>query len=139
MIFRYCLKCWVISCPLSSREREGCISPPAPLFTPPHTWWGGRSGGRFLVILFIGYFGQFIVCFDSVPQSSIDASLLTTPVYSNFNLNKKGHKTISIDSRDIISIIMGSLLGCGQVEKIKNGSGTRITFFQEAIHVNYLL
>nr|YP_010218651.1 LAGLIDADG endonuclease [Morchella brunnea]UBU98514.1 LAGLIDADG endonuclease [Morchella brunnea] len=127
MIFRYCLKCWVISCPLSSREREGCISPLL------------RSGGRFLVILFIGYFGQFIVCFDSVPQSSIDASLLTTPVYSNFNLNKKGHKTISIDSRDIISIIMGSLLGSGQVEKIKNGSGTRITFFQEAIHVNYLL
>jgi hypothetical protein len=93
-----------------------------------------------LILLFISYSGQFILCFSLVSQSNITVSLLlTTPVYSNFDQNKKGHKTINIDSSNIISIIIGSLLGYGQVDKLKNSSGTQITFFQEAMHVSYLL
>jgi ubiquinol-cytochrome c reductase cytochrome b subunit len=47
------------------------------------------------------------------------------------------YKRIGPHSRDIISIIFGSLLGEGDVEIKKDG--TRITFFQEAMHVKYLL
>lgn len=50
----------------------------------------------------------------------------------------KGHKRIGPHSEDIISIIFGSLLGQGDVER-KIGSGTRIIFFQEAVHVKYIL
>jgi hypothetical protein len=56
-----------------------------------------------------------------------------------FNLNKESDKRLSTNNIDIISIITGSLLGCGLAEKRNNGSGTRIKFFQEAKHVSYLL
>jgi hypothetical protein len=58
--------------------------------------------------------------------------LLITPLI-------KGYNRIGPHSRDIISIIFGSLLGGGYAERIKNGNGTRIAFFQEAMHVKYLL
>lgn len=58
--------------------------------------------------------------------------LLITPLI-------KGSYRIGPHSRDIISIIFGSLLGEGYAERIKNGNGTRIAFFQEAMHVKYLL
>jgi ubiquinol-cytochrome c reductase cytochrome b subunit len=40
---------------------------------------------------------------------------------------------------DIISIIFGSLLGDGHAEKRLSELGTRISFFQEGVHVEYLL
>lgn len=49
----------------------------------------------------------------------------------------KGYNRIGPHNRDIISIFFGSLLGEGGIERKKDGS--RITFFQEAMHVRYLL
>jgi ubiquinol-cytochrome c reductase cytochrome b subunit len=65
------------------------------------------------------------------------------PVYTTFSgKNKiKGYNRIGPHSIEILSIIFGSLLGLGHAERIKNGSfgGTRVAFFQEAMHVKYLL
>ena len=49
----------------------------------------------------------------------------------------RGYNRVGPHHRDIISIIFGSLLGNGGVERKKDG--TRITFYQEAIHIKYLL
>jgi ubiquinol-cytochrome c reductase cytochrome b subunit len=65
--------------------------------------------------------------------------LLISPLYTTFDNKIKGYNRIGPHSRDIISIIFGSLLGEGHAERIKNGNGTRIVFFQEAMHVKYLL
>lgn len=40
---------------------------------------------------------------------------------------------------DILSLIFGSLLGEAQAEKKIPGTGTRITFYQEGLHVKYIL
>jgi hypothetical protein len=64
-------------------------------------------------------------------------SLLTLPLNTTSHNKIKGDKRIGPHSIDIISIIFGSLLGEGDVERKKDG--TRITFFQEAMHVKYLL
>jgi hypothetical protein len=40
-------------------------------------------------------------------------------------------------NKDIIEIIFGSLLGKGYIDKKRDG--TSITFYQEAMHVKYLL
>lgn len=40
---------------------------------------------------------------------------------------------------DILSLIFGSLLGEAQAEKEIPGTGTRITFYQEGLHVKYIL
>lgn len=66
--------------------------------------------------------------------------LLISPIYLNKNskVNRlKGIYRIGPHNIDIISIIFGSLLGEGYVEK--RASGTRINFYQEAVHVSYLL
>jgi len=55
-------------------------------------------------------------------------------------LNKiKGLYKIGPHNKDILSIIFGSLLGDGHAEKRLNGIGTRISFFQEDSHVEYIL
>jgi hypothetical protein len=51
----------------------------------------------------------------------------------------RGSCRIGPHNKDILSIIFGSLLGDGQAEKRMPGVGTRITFFQEDSHVEYLL
>lgn len=40
---------------------------------------------------------------------------------------------------DIISIIFGSLLGNAQAEKLSDKQSTRVNFFQEGIHTEYIL
>jgi ubiquinol-cytochrome c reductase cytochrome b subunit len=42
-------------------------------------------------------------------------------------------------NKDVLSIIFGSLLGDGHAEKRLLGTGTRITFYQESSHIEYLL
>lgn len=42
-------------------------------------------------------------------------------------------------NEDILSIIYGTLLGDGYAEKRKGGKGTRICFYQEGSHKDYLL
>ena len=63
-----------------------------------------------------------------------ETSLLILPLCATIQKKIKGDKRIGPHSKDIISIIFGSLLVEGDVER-KIGNGTRITFFQEAMHV----
>jgi len=51
----------------------------------------------------------------------------------------RGLSRIGPHNRDVLSIIFGALLGDGHAEKRFGGVGTRISFFQEDIHVEYLL
>lgn len=46
-------------------------------------------------------------------------------------------KRIGPHSRDALSIFFGSLMGDAHAEKRESGSGTRITFQQEHVHVSY--
>jgi hypothetical protein len=53
------------------------------------------------------------------------------------SINKiPGKNRIGPHNIDILSILFGSLLGDAHAEK---KSGTRITFYQEATHMSYLL
>ena len=99
----------------------------------------------FLIILFSVWL--FIYSCQSIIGTSLFSS---TPFYSTFQAvhlldslsikdlkNIKGYNRIGPHNKDIISIIFGSLLGKGSAERKKDG--TRITFYQEAVHVKYLL
>lgn len=68
--------------------------------------------------------------------------VLISPVYIGVEpkvSRLKGKYRIGPHNIDVISIVFGSLLGDGHAEKRFNGSGTRISFFQEGTHVGYLL
>lgn len=51
----------------------------------------------------------------------------------------RGIYRIGPHNKDVLSIIFGSLLGDAHAEKRLNGMGTRISFFQEDSHVEYIL
>jgi hypothetical protein len=51
----------------------------------------------------------------------------------------KGIYRVGLHNRDTISIIFGSLLGNAHIEKRLIEVGTSITFYQEAVHIEYLL
>jgi ubiquinol-cytochrome c reductase cytochrome b subunit len=51
----------------------------------------------------------------------------------------RGEYRIGPHNKDILSIIFGSLLGDAHGEKRNMGTGTRITFYQESSHVEYML
>lgn len=62
------------------------------------------------------------------------------PSINTVNLSRlKGIYRIGSHNKDILSIIFGSLLGDAHAEKRLIGDGTRITFFQEGSHTNYIL
>jgi hypothetical protein len=69
--------------------------------------------------------------------------LLISP--TDFNLNPlkkirlKSQYRIGPHNKNVISIIVGSLLGDGHAEKRLKGLGTRISFHQENTHVEYIL
>jgi ubiquinol-cytochrome c reductase cytochrome b subunit len=68
--------------------------------------------------------------------------LLITPIYFNIKpeiIKLKGINRIGPHNKDIISIIFGSLLGDAHGEKKLLGKGTRFNFFQEAVHIKYIL
>lgn len=68
--------------------------------------------------------------------------LLITPIYFGIKpkvSRLKGIYIIGPHNKDVISIIFGSLLGDAHAEKRSGGAGTRFSFFQEAVHVEYLL
>jgi LAGLIDADG DNA endonuclease family len=68
--------------------------------------------------------------------------LFISPVYQNVKSKVsrlKGIYRVGPHNKDIISIIFGSLLGDAHAEKRLSGVGTRISFYQEAVHVEYLL
>lgn len=60
-------------------------------------------------------------------------------IYNRPNQKLRGESRIGPHNLDILSIIIGSLLGDAHAEKRSMGKGTRITFYQEASHVEYLL
>ena len=67
--------------------------------------------------------------------------LLITPIYFGIKpkvSRLKGIYRIGPHNKDVISVIFGSLLGDAHAEKRSKGVGTRISFFQEAVHVEYL-
>ena len=51
----------------------------------------------------------------------------------------KGIYRIGPHNKDILSIIYGSLLGDAHAEKRLSGIGTRVSFYQEEIHIKYIL
>ena len=51
----------------------------------------------------------------------------------------RADKRIGPHNKIILDLIFGSLLGDGFAERRIGGNGTRITFYQEGIHVSYLL
>lgn len=61
------------------------------------------------------------------------------PLYSTDKNKYKGLQRIGPHNYDIISIIFGGLLGDAHGEKRKDGIGTRITFYQESTHVEYII
>jgi ubiquinol-cytochrome c reductase cytochrome b subunit len=68
--------------------------------------------------------------------------LLITPIYFGVKpkvSRLKGIYRIGPHNKDVLSIIFGSLLGDAHAEKRLSGVGTRISFFQEAVHVEYIL
>jgi hypothetical protein len=85
---------------------------------------------------------------DLLSSTPSYSTLLATPLlHSLSKYNKKIHvaapqpicayNKIGPHNKNILEIIFGSLLGKGYAERKNNG--TCITFYQEAIHVKYLL
>ena len=104
-----------------------------------------------MAIAFLGYvlpYGQMSLWgFFNKPQMYYlflicSSLLLITPLYLN-NKPKvsrlKGIYRIGAHNKDVISIIFGSLLGDAHGEKKLLGVGTRFSFYQEAVHVEYML
>jgi ubiquinol-cytochrome c reductase cytochrome b subunit len=69
--------------------------------------------------------------------------LLISPIDFNLNFLKKirlkGQYRIGPHNKNVISIIVGSLLGDAHAEKRLKGVGTRICFHQENTHIEYIL
>jgi ubiquinol-cytochrome c reductase cytochrome b subunit len=64
---------------------------------------------------------------------------LSLPLIKN-NLSRiRADKRIGPHNKIILDIIFGSLLGDGHAERRIKGNGTRVTFYQEGVHVSYLL
>lgn len=66
-------------------------------------------------------------------------NLVLTPTNNKKVSRLKGIYRIGPHNVDVLSVIFGSLLGDAHAEKRSMGVGTRISFFQEASHVEHLL
>lgn len=78
-------------------------------------------------------FNFYLICYFLVlitPLNIRDASKVS---------RLKGIYRIGPHNKDVVSIIFGSLLGDANAEKRLIGLGTRITFYQEDVHTEYLL
>jgi ubiquinol-cytochrome c reductase cytochrome b subunit len=104
-----------------------------------------------MAIAFLGYvlpYGQMSLWgFLNKPQMYnlyfICLSLLfITPIYFNTQSKVsrfKGIHSIGPHNKDIISVIFGSLLGNAYGEKRLLGVSTKFSFYQEAVHVEYIM
>lgn len=97
---------------------------------------------------FMGYclvYGQMSHWGNFIASNIIILLLLFRNDKGIWNINKNITKRKEVDNfneplnNEIISIIYGSLLGDGHAEKRKGGKGTRISFYQESNHDDYLL
>jgi hypothetical protein len=93
----------------------------------------------FLNIFFLWLFScqPLVELIYDMPFYSTCAVLFFPPLSVNDDKKIKGYSRVGPHNKDIVSIIFGSLLGKGSVERKKDGS--RITFYQEAVHIKYLL
>jgi hypothetical protein len=75
--------------------------------------------------------------------SPIDSGFCDIIIKNGVNWNRtsrlRGIYRIGPHNKDVLSIIFGSLLGDAHAEKRLNSMGTRISFFQEDSHVEYIL
>lgn len=58
--------------------------------------------------------------------------------YSEKLTRLKGIYRVGPHNKDVLCIIFGSLLGDAHAEKRQQGNGTRVTFYQEHSHVEYM-
>lgn len=84
-----------------------------------------------------------LICYACVALiSPIDSGvceiILKKGVHWNRTSRLRGIYRIGPHNKDVLSIIFGSLLGDAHAEKRLNGMGTRISFFQEDSHVEYI-
>lgn len=96
--------------------------------------WGKLSASNVLLLLIININLLLIISYkllsDFYNSNKFDKEITKRKEVTNFN------KPLS---NTIKSIICGSLLGDGHAEKRSGGKGTRIIFYQESIHSEYLL
>ena len=104
-----------------------------------------------MAIAFLGYvlpYGQMSLWgFNYKPQMYYlylicSSLLLITPIYYNIKSKENRYKyidSIGPHNIDVISIIFGSLLGEASGDKWIFNIGTRFNFYQEAVHVKYML
>lgn len=88
-----------------------------------------------LIYLFILIYSNLLLI--SPQHRSINTAVFI-PYYGKFS-RLKGKYRIGPHNKDILSIIFGSLLGDAYGERREKGTGTRITFYQESSHVEYIL
>ena len=86
--------------------------------------WGFQNKPQIYIIL--------LFLFILVKISPIDLDITSKVI------RLKGIFRIGPHNKDVLSIIFGSLLGDAHAEKRIGGLGTRIHFYQEAVHVEYL-
>lgn len=94
----------------------------------------------FFVLFFNNYSSRPLIEYYLNLEMFFDSSYVTLfcqTLLIKENKKIKGYNRIGPHKNDILSIIFGSLLGKGFIEKKKDG--TRLVFYQEAVHVKYLL
>lgn len=93
-------------------------------------------------IIYYYYYQQECLSFVFYePYLSVSYLLINSiPIIKIKNINRiKSNLRIGPHNLDILSIIFGSLLGDGHTEFREKGNGTRICFYQDGSHVNYLI
>jgi hypothetical protein len=98
------------------------------------------SGANFFV-MFVGWEG-ILICLKWVNIINISYSIILIDIKDKLNLNSINLSSIDRigpHNIDILSMIIGSILGETQLEKRKNGLGTRIIFEQSSDNVEYLM
>jgi ubiquinol-cytochrome c reductase cytochrome b subunit len=100
--------------------------------------------GYCLVYGQMSLWGKFLclTCFFNKLQIINNDYSNITPLFitsSSIIKRLRGMYRIGPHNQEILSIIVGSLLGDGHAGKRSDNGGTRISFYQESTHISYLL
>lgn len=95
--------------------------------------------GYCLVYGQMSHWGFLIIASNVLIISNSIKNLTKYPILLDITHRKNVNNFIGPLNHDIISIIYGSLLGDGHCEKRIGGKGSRISFYQESSHDDYLL
>lgn len=108
--------------------------------------WGDLHASNVIIIIILILLYQ--LCFIKGFSFLLDPFILNLKLNANeglYKIIKHCEKRSEVTNfteplnNEILSIIYGSLLGDASAEKRKGGKGTRIVFYQESSHVEYLL